>query len=319
MEFFYGFRTEYTQELAFACVKPNVINCWISQYGSWYAIEGQFDWPEGANDELIDSSALVAVSNLLSNHTKYPPTRLERIKLPPGFFHPRIWRGIVGENEYSNTYNNLSPRKVYQHTYTESVVAAESLLLGVKDIFKVIEPSIVNGSVYGHRLRELLILLCTEIEACWVGVIKANKLALKAKGRYTTANYTEVCTPLRLTEWKVILKDYSYRVFEPFRYWNVMRSTSSIPWYESYNKVKHDREENFACATLDAVLEAAAALHILQLAQWGLGVFDIMHDNRSSIFTHLMIPSIEIAEVYLAFPPESKDFISPIPWGELYP
>jgi hypothetical protein len=117
---------------------------------------------------------------------------------------------------------------------------------------------------------------------------------------------------MRLTEWSVKLKDYGGLEFRPFRYWNVLLTTSSLPWYEAYNKVKHDREGSFALGTLESVLNAAAALHILQIAQFGPGIFDILRGNRFSIFEVIEGPIFDLSEVYLSDPIEKGEFHDPV-------
>lgn len=49
------------------------------------------------------------------------------------------------------------------------------------------------------------------------------------------------------------LKDYIFKLsrhphaskFQPFKDWGIHRATGSIPWYDAYKKVKHDRKQNF--------------------------------------------------------------------------
>ena len=286
-----------TGEFAWAVHNGNEVICFIPQYGSWYETKH-------AVDEKVDY--LVSVQKCLEDNSIQVIGQGTRMLLAPGQYHPRIWRGAY--RSVFNGCDRLDPLDVYAETYTRSIVAAESLFSEVKELFRVVEPEIQNFNSYGHRIRELLILLCTEIEACWAGVLKANGMETKAKGRFTTKNYINVCDPLRLTEWKVRLKDYRLIDFQPFRYWNFLLPTFSLPWYDAYNKVKHDREDNFSFGTLDSVLHAAAALHIMQVAQFGRGVFDMLHGNRFSIFEIVESPVFGLCEVYLPDPIDTGRF-----------
>lgn len=316
MKSYYGF-TLFDGGLAFASFDLNGVICWFNQYGNWYAVEGLLVGEVGSAEYVPEELGLESVRQVLQKNAKDTPKTFVRIRLQPGQYHPRIWRGIVGDNMWVNAYDKFSSSAIYGAAYLQSVVAAESLLLEVKELFRVLEPASVNDHSYGHRLRELLILLCTEVEACWSGVLRANKLAEEAGGRYTTKHYVRVCTPLRLSEWKVFLRDYPDREFQPFKYWNILLPTASLPWYDSYNKVKHDREGSFARSTYLSVLEAAAALHILQVAQWGPGVFSSMRDNRFSIFYISELPAYELSETYLADPIDGKTFNDPVLWQDI--
>lgn len=313
MAHYYGF-ISIDGTLAFARYDDQEAHCWFSQYGSWYKTAPLKIQNPSVGAEVSEEVGLEAIRQILKENARHLPDEFHKLHLKPGQYHPRIWRGITFGDFWSNRYDQLNPRNVYGRTYLESVVATESLLLEVKDIFRVIEPHSLNDLCYGHRLRELLILLCTEVEACWSGVLQANKLAEEANGRFSTKHYIRVGNPLRLPEWEVELKDYPGRVFQPFKCWNVLLPTASINWYESYNKVKHDREGCFSSSTYRSVLDAAAALHILQVAQWGPQVFDLMQANRFSIFHTIKAPIIQISEAYLANPIESKSFNESVCW-----
>lgn len=286
----FGFNT-VNGEFAWAIHKGNEVICFIPQYGSWYETKHPVD-------EKGDK--LASVRSCLEENLVQVIGQGAKMRLQPGQYHPRIWRGAYRRG--FNGCDRLNPLGVYAQTYTRSIVAAESLFSEVKELFRVVEPELENFRSYGHKVRELLILLCTEIEACWAGVLKANDMEAQAKGRFTTKNYIHVCDPLRLTEWKVRLKDYRLIDFQPFRYWNLLLPTFSLPWYYAYNKVKHDRELYFSRGTLENVLQAAAALHIMQVAQFGIGVFDILHGNRFSIFEVVEGPVFDLSEIYLPDP-----------------
>lgn len=292
----FGFNTVHG-EFAWAIHNGNEVVCFIPQFGSWY---------ETRHSVTEEIDELVSARNCLAKNLVQVLGEGARMRLQPGQYHPRIWRGAYRRG--FNGCDKLNPLGVYAQTYTRSIVAAESLFSEVKELFRVVEPEIENFSSYGHRIRELLILLCTEVEACWAGVLKANGMETQAKGRFTTKNYIHVCDPMRLTEWKVKLKDYGSIDFQPFRYWNMLLPTFSLPWYDAYNKVKHDREGNFSLGTLHSVLQAAAALHVMQVAQFGIGVFDIMRGNRFSIFEVVEGPVFDLSEIYLSDPIDKGRF-----------
>jgi hypothetical protein len=55
----------------------------------------------------------------------------------------------------------------------------------------------------------------------------------------------------------------------PFWGWDPAKPTQSLPWYDAYNSVKHDREGAFARATLEHAIEAVAACVVMLAAQFG--------------------------------------------------
>jgi hypothetical protein len=71
----------------------------------------------------------------------------------------------------------------------------------------------------------------------------------------------------------------------------------------------------FSQATLENLLNAAAALHIMQAAQWGPEIFSLMHDNRFSPFWITHIPTFSTAEIYLP-PLERGAALTPICYFE---
>jgi hypothetical protein len=90
--------------------------------------------------------------------------------------------------------------------------------------------------------------------------------------------------------------------------------TASLSWYDAYNAVKHDRESNFHRSTLENVLNACAALHILQVAQWGPNLFDLLESHRYSIFEVADYPDVPINEVYVPVTDTESDFLTPRPY-----
>jgi hypothetical protein len=225
----------------------------------------------------------------------------------PGVYYPRIWRGHDPEGNPLTAYNAVNIRSQYGYRYTQSAVAAASLFDQLVEIFKHVEPSTNNYLTYGHKMRELLLLACTEIESEWRSVLEENTRKDKWQERYTTVDYFRVKEPLRLGEWSVILTDYAHLgVFTPFEKWSEAAPTKSLAWYDAYNAVKHHREAEFPKATLENLLNAMAALHIMQVAQWGPEVFSLLHENRFSPFSLAHSPDIAISDVYIPSIDESR-------------
>lgn len=180
--------------------------------------------------------------------------------LQPGQYHPRIFR----------PRNQPGTGKMYSHPWTDSVKAVRNILSRLEQVFQVIEPRKKNDRVFGHELRQLLILACTEVESSCKAIMKANGYAPPATAQWKTADYVKLVQPLHLAAWEIALtRSPRYRRFSPFQGWNSTTPTQSLPWYHAYNQTKHDREGHLADATLKHVIYAAGAAYLMVWAQFG--------------------------------------------------
>jgi len=170
----------------------------------------------------------------------------------PGKQHPRIWRSnghvpnhnsrIVGHYDVEVEAEMLDGLVAYQ-------ILADELL----ELFETIEPVPPNYHVFGHKIRRLLILACTEVEVSWRRVLEMNGLR---KPRYTTNDYIRLMVPMRLDGWQLSLPRYpQLGVFTPFATWDAANPTQSLQWYDAYNAVKHDRRQ-IDKGTLQYTIEA---------------------------------------------------------------
>src|SRR5271165_7207449 len=181
-----------------------------------------------------------------------------KLNVKIGHYFPRIWRGVYDVNNYY-CYNSIKARKIFGNAYIGANVAASSIFDAVESLFRYVEPAKENLSAFSHKIREVLILTCTEVESAWRSVLEAN--STKKKFSYTTKDYSSLLEPMRLKEWSVALKDYpDLGQFSPFYSWDQSQATKSLPWYDAYNAVKHHREERFKLANLGHLIDAAESL-----------------------------------------------------------
>ena len=133
---------------------------------------------------------------------------------------------------------------------------------------RTIEPVSKNFDTYGHDIRNLLIIACTEVEAHWKGVLRAN-----GRDDRSTNGYVLLQKAMRLGDYKLRYRKYPrLPAFSPFQDWGTGPSpTTDLQWYDAYNHVKHDRELEFDRATLKQVFNAVAACAIMLVAQFGYG------------------------------------------------
>lgn len=169
----------------------------------------------------------------------------------PGTFYKRMWRPSVCSVNFRSA--------VSEEKLNESFVALRILLGKLEELFETVEPNSENLSTHGHKIREILLLACMEVESAWSAVLKENEYGSGA--RLTTRDYVKLSTPMFLDAYEMHLHSYpSFPEFTPFKDWDRNNPTQSLPWYDAYNKTKHDREENLKFATLEHAVEAVGAV-----------------------------------------------------------
>ncbi|MCK5415848.1 hypothetical protein KAI92_00285 [Candidatus Parcubacteria bacterium] len=193
-------------------------------------------------------------------------------KYIPGTFYKRIWRPLVCNG---NFYKAISQEKINQ-----SFVSLKILLNKLEELFETVEPTESNLLTYGHKIREILLLACMEVESSWTAVLRENKYS--SNGAFTTNNFVKLKEPMFLDGYQMDLVAYpSFCGLMPFIDWDVNKPTKSLSWYDAYNKTKHDRENNLQFATLINAVTAVSAVVVMFYAQFGFR-FEAIWDNHKS-------------------------------------
>lgn len=131
------------------------------------------------------------------------------------------------------------------------------LIEKLHNILLYVEPDENGLKTYSHKIRELLILASTEIENTWTYYFR---IAGNQSDRLNTNDYVKLCDKLRLQEYKVTFISHPISIeLQPFLNWTELKPTNSIPWYNAYNKTKHNKSEAFSEAKLKYCLDAIAA------------------------------------------------------------
>ena len=150
------------------------------------------------------------------------------------------------------------------------MTSANVLLERFRHVLRTVEPDPTNRQAFGHELRQLLILACTEVESAWKSILVDNKYSSPNGDRYTTNDYCKLRDALKLEEWEVQITMFRrYGSIAPFRGWDPGKPTDSLAWYADYNLTKHDRETNLRRATLENLISSVAGLYIMLAAQAG--------------------------------------------------
>jgi len=198
-----------------------------------------------------------------------PETPLEE-----GVYYQRIARPYSNDHTDSPGWNPEDEEKSNQYEKTKTLAESAGQLHHLKEhleeICRVIYPCGENNlRAYGHEIRNVLIVACTEVEAQWQGILKANGYKFE-KDFASTHDYVELLVPLRLNRYSVRFPYFpAIEPIAPFEGWKKATPTGSLEWYAAYNKAKHDRELNFNQAQLRHALAAAAAYFVMLCAQHG--------------------------------------------------
>jgi len=240
--------------------------------------------------------------------------KVVEVKNEPGIFYPRIYRPILPSqqssssiDELKNTIKDHSGRfEVFMPKEEEIMINAINQLSILTDelnsIFKTVQPTKENHSTYGHNIRNLIILVCTEVEAQLKGILKVNSVVIK--NSYNTKDYVKLKEVLKLDQYKVKFNYYpSIQSFSPFKNWDINNPTRSLKWYDGYNAIKHDREGEFKKATLNNAISAISALAILIIAQYGDKI-SYWNERIGNYYNFQTLPSWSLLDFYL--PPIEK-------------
>lgn len=203
---------------------------------------------EGSHVRLADGETLE-----LAMARKYPD-RAEAIatglvadmKLAPGQYYRRMAR--PSDQHPERTPGNNPGAKEHYNELAVMRGQLISLMHSLVDICQVVHPDDDTWGTYGHEIRNLLILASTEVEAHWRGVLIANGYQ---KARFSTKDYVLLKEAMKLGEYGISLPYYPWLP-------TIKPPTQDLPWYDAYNAVKHDREQNFSCATLGNAVNAVA-------------------------------------------------------------
>lgn len=221
-----------------------------------------------------------------------------------GCYHPRMARPFRG---------TLYPERVelpnadeYEAQLATMRAQLVSFMRLLDDICQTVHPSTATFDTYGHSIRNLLILACTEVESHWRGVLLANGCE---RDRFTTHDYVKLAKPMRLGDYGIRLPYYpGLDPFRPFNGWaEGSKPSQGLRWYDAYNKVKHDRDGEFHRAKLVHVFDAVVACAVMLIAQFGETEAFRWRTEFGWFFWIKDRPSWEADEVYI--PPPHPD-----PW-----
>jgi len=143
-----------------------------------------------------------------------------------------------------------------------------ALLLLLKDLqalFDYIEPADKNVPCYLFRIHALLVRACIEVEANCKAILVENGYTKSSD--MNVRDYRKINTTHRLSSYEVKVPYWSgtKNLRNPFAAW---ASGGSLPWYQAYNRTKHDRHTEFEDATFDHLIDACCGVFVVLSSQF---------------------------------------------------
>ena len=179
----------------------------------------------------------------------------------------RCWRPNLGREGKLNLY-------IYDPIYVEDpgqhLRSVEILYNDLRTTLDYIEPADANNAVYSFRLRDLLMRICTEIEAEFKEILSMNSYSNGTADKWNMIDFYRLNTTHHLSSYEVQIPYWNgiYKTRIPFLSWHNQPTFAPLPWYAAYNNVKHNRFKNFSEASIGNVIDAFSGLLILLAAEF---------------------------------------------------
>ena len=191
----------------------------------------------------------------------------------------RLWRPVKGYDSLGEIFKEkgtliptiefLNDDRFAPQAEMQSLMASTHLI--IRDLYELldfVEPHNDNEKTYSHRIYELFLRTATEFESNCKGILKANGYNKKDED-LKASDYFKIAKAARLSEYVVTFHRWlPERKFKPFEQW-ANAEYKSLPWYKSYNNVKHNRYKCFSEANLGNLMNAVAGLLCILHAQIG--------------------------------------------------
>ena len=189
-------------------------------------------------DKLITSN-VYDIDDVITKGYKYTIECKKHMQV--GVKHKHIWKPLMRDNIASEL--EIDSYELYRARRDLAI-----LIQKLQEALLYIEPSYQGLQTYSHKLRELLILACTDLECAFKHYNFGRNQNM--------ADYIQILDMTDLSKYSAILNGYSmFYKTSPFEGWGPEKLT----WYQAYNGTKHNRNTDFDLATLDNCLKAVCA------------------------------------------------------------
>lgn len=175
----------------------------------------------------------------------------------------RTYRPFINERGSSKFYIFHTDYAIAPEHYIRAFLLLQKDFLTLLDF---IEPSDGNLSTYSFRTYELLLRVCTEVEANFKAILEENGYK-NNKNNWDMSDYKKVNESHKLSQYKVKIPiwDGDNSIRTPFI---VLNNNKSPNWWKAYNNSKHNRHTKFKEASFSNLLDAISALVVLISAQF---------------------------------------------------
>ncbi len=226
-----------------------------------------------------------------------PELKLHKLDLGYGEYFPRMARpsSFLSEPSPGKNPDRSDSARNIRITSTGQLHA---LIQELQAICRVVHPIEANFQVYGHEIRNLLIIAATEVEAQWKGVLQANGAQAE-----TRIDYVKLSPAMKLPDYEVAIPWFPWlESIKPFVGWvpTAKGEKQCLPWYDAYNAVKHDRENAFHQGTLEDAFQALAACFVMLCAQYGWDFARSPEAAGDSFFQLIKAPAWAPEQIYLS-------------------
>lgn len=233
-------------------------------FGFGYETDTHFVHFYGQEPYYIISPGLTVIEGKSTSYRKWIEQRfgaieVEEMSIEAGHTIDGVWRPSL--YYWDDIQIALNTNAIEQRSQEQAI---RILVEKLDEILLFVEPSENGLKAYSHKIRELLILACTETENQWKTLLNRANYHPSKEIIPTTNDYVKLREPAHLHEFQIGLRHYDgFSPSKPFAQWNNKYPTKSLPWYNAYNDTKHNRNHFFSSATLQATIDAVAANIIL--------------------------------------------------------
>jgi hypothetical protein len=158
----------------------------------------------------------------------------------------------------------------YAPDRTTAIRGYHAIESDLRRLFEFVEPDNRNLDTFSTRIYELLLRAATEFESNCKAILLAN--GYTSGGDWNIGDYKKIESATRLSEYELRLSIWadSPRQIRPLHQW---ATGGSLPWYQDYNTVKHNRVDEFTRANLKNAVDAVAAVFAILFAQFNILAF----------------------------------------------
>lgn len=162
----------------------------------------------------------------------------------------------------------------------DNQISYSLLIKDYNELLDFVYPTDSNETTYSHRIYELFLRTATEFENFSKQKLIADKYG-KKPSLMNIEDYKTLDIKLGLSSLEVGLLYWnpSKKYVKPFDDW---RTGYTLNWYSDYNKVKHNRTDNFDKANLGNLTLGLAGLFLVSYKLFGISFFNRFQTRVSS-------------------------------------